>query len=82
MGSKVQREAEGRRGSELQGLSWLHGNMSQRRVDVRVSDAWEISTQGLQNLQCRFWVGSEQVELRMEVLKSEQGFGHGRASSA
>ena len=72
--------SEVRWGSEPQGLKWLRGNAPQRRVDTRVSDARESSMQGSWSLQCRFWVGSEQVKLRAKALKSEQGFGRSRAS--
>ena len=71
--SLVQREAKGQSGSKLQGLKWLRGDAPQRRVDARVSDARESSTQGSRSLQCRFWVGGEQVKLCAKALKSEQG---------
>ena len=61
---------------------WLCGDAPQRRVDARVSDAWESSTQDSRSLQRRFWVGSERVKLRAKALKSEQGFGCSRASFA
>ena len=78
--SLVQRGTEGRRCSKPQGLKWLRGDAPQRRVDARVSDARESSTQGSRSLQRRFWVGSERVRLRAKALKSEQGFGCSRAS--
>ena len=80
--SLVQRGSEVRRGSELQGLKWLCGDAPQRQVDTRVFDTWESSTQGSGSLQHWFWVGSKRVKLRVKVLKSEQGFGCGRASFA
>ena len=80
--SLVQREAEGRRGSKPQGLLWLRSDAPQGRVDARVSDMRESSTQDSRSLQCWFWVGSERGKLRTKALKSEQGFGCSRASFA
>ena len=80
--SWIQREAEGWQASKLQGLSWLCRNALQRQVDARVSNAWESSTQGSRSLQRWFWVRSKWVELCVEALKSEQGFGHSHVSSA
>ena len=53
---------------------------AQGRVDVRVSDVRESSTQGSQSLQHKFWVRSKRVKLRAKALKSEQGLGRGCVS--
>ena len=74
--------AGGWRCSKPQGLWWLDGDVSQRQVDMRVSNAQESSMQGLQRLQCRFWIRSKLAKLCAKVLESEQGFGFGCASTA